>query len=92
MSMFQNIVYKKRNALQRKSDVQTDHHLALNMDYSRRNCIKERDKDKERRKYSSPDNEDFVMTLRQWGKQILHNVWNLLNLVLQFIAEGSGHI
>lgn len=26
--MFQNIVYKKRNALQRKSDVQTDHHLA----------------------------------------------------------------
>lgn len=60
--MFQNIVYKKWNALQRKSDVQTDHHLTLNMDYSRRNCIKERDKDKERRKYSSPDNEDFVMT------------------------------
>ena len=28
MSLFQNIVYKKRNALQRKSDVQTDHHLA----------------------------------------------------------------
>ena len=92
MSTFQNIVHQKWNALQRKSDVKTDHHLVLNMDYSRRNFIKERGKDKERRKYSSPDNEDFVMTLRWWGKQILHNVWILLNLMLQFIAEGSGHI